>query len=682
MNLLLAYTFNTALGKLAADEQRAVKVTVFDFQQNPDNPGHSFHRIERAKDKDFWSIRVNRDIRLIVHKRGSNLLVCYVDHHDKAYAWAQNRRLENHPKTGVAQIVQIRETVRDIEIPNYVAVEAETPEAPTHFPFKKYSDDDLLQWGVPGDWLDDVRTADENQLLSIAALLPSEASDALLELATGGTPTKPEPVATGEDPFTHPDAQRRFQLIHSNKELEAALEFPWDKWSVFLHPDQRKLVTKTYNGPARVSGSAGTGKTIVALHRAAHLARENDDALVLITTFSPKLAKTLETKLNILVYHEPLLKERIAVRDLETLAQRLYEARIGRCQVIGTEEINVLIQTAHQSACPEIQKFSPQFLKDEWHHIIDAHQIKSLDNYLDVNRLGRRSRLSATQRETLWPFFAGIQEGITAANQVTREEAYTKLAENLKASDRPLYDHAIIDEAQDLSVSQLKFFAALAGHGDAGPESLFFAGDIGQRIFQHPFSWLSQGIDIRGRSSTLKVNYRTSHQIRNQADRLLDSELIDPDSIKESRRQTISVFNGPNPVVKICDSADSEVQAVRQWLIQQKELGFEDNEIALVARSNEQISRAEAILGDQESQPKIILMHDAKGLEFRSVAIIACDEDVIPFQSRIESASDMHELNTLLETERHLLYVAATRAREHLLITAQSPGSEFLDDLM
>ena len=678
MNLLLADTFNTALGKLAIDEQKAVKITVFDFQLNPENPGHSFHRVERAKDKDFWSVRVNRDIRLIVHRRGSNLLVCYVDHHDKAYAWAQNRRLENHPKTGVAQIVQIRETIREIEIPNYIAAEPETLEAPAKLPFKDYSDDDLLQWGVPTDWLDDVRKADENRLLNLADHLPSEAADALLELATGGTPTTPEPVATGGDPFTHPDAQRRFQIIHSDKELEAALEFPWDKWSVFLHPDQRKLVTKSYNGPARVSGSAGTGKTIVALHRAAHLAREDDDALILLTTFSPKLAETLASKLNILVYHEPLLRERIVVRDLETLAQKLYEARIGRSQVIGTEEINTLIQTAHESAPPEIQNFSLQFLKDEWHHIIDAHQIKRLEDYLDVSRLGRRSRLSAAQRESLWPFFAGIHESITTANQVTREEAYTKLAENLNTSDRPLYDHAIIDEAQDLSVSQLKFFAAL---GNSGPESLFFAGDIGQRIFQHPFSWLSQGIDIRGRSNTLKVNYRTSHQIRNQADLLLDPELQDPDGIKESRRQTISVFNGPNPVVKICDSSDSEIQAVRQWLFHQKELGIKSSEIALVVRSSEQVPRAATVLENQEFKPKIVLMHDAKGLEFRSVAIIACDEDAIPLQSRIESASDMHELNTLLENERHLLYVAATRAREHLLITAQSPGSEFLSDL-
>ncbi len=213
-------------------------------------------------------------------------------------------------------------------------------------------------------------------------------------------------------------------------------------------------------------------------------------------------------------------------------------------------------------------------------------------------------------------------------------------------------------------------------------ESLFFAGDIGQRIFQHPFSWLSLGIDIRGLSHTLKVNYRTSHQIRRQADLLLDSELQDPDGNVESRRHTISVFNGPMPTVQICKSEKAESETVRKWLQRQQEIGIKEHEIGIIIRSEDDRLRAEKIIADQEIQPAIVLMHDAKGLEFRSVAIVACDEEAIPLKSRIESAADMHELGTLLETERHLLYVAATRAREHLLITARSPGSEFLADIL
>ncbi len=681
MNLLLSDTFSTSLAKLTPDEQKATKLTVVDFQLNPENPGHSFHRIERAKDKDFWSVRINRDLRLIVHKRGNNLLVCYADHHDKAYAWAQNRRLENHPKTGVAQIVQIRETIRDIEIPNYVVPAQPEPEpakqAPRHFPFKDYSDDDLLQWGVPSDWLEDVRKADDHQLLNLATHLPAEAADALLELATGGTPAKPEPAKDEDDAFTHPDAKRRFQLITSDKELEAALDYPWEKWSVFLHPEQRKTVERSYNGPARVSGSAGTGKTIVALHRAVHLARKHEDHLVLLTTFSERLSKALENKLKILVYSEPRLIERIQVENLESLAKRLYQYRIGDAHIISDEEIDSWIAEGHASAGPELQRFSPRFLMDEWHTIVDAHQLASLDDYRKASRIGRRSRLSAAQRETLWPFFAKLITRLAENNQVTQEQAYTELAKHIRESGSN-YDHAIIDEAQDISVSQLKFFAAIGGDQ---PESLFFAGDIGQRIFQKPFSWLSLDIDIRGRSSTLKVNYRTSHQIRAQADRLLDPELQDPDGHTEPRRHTVSVFNGPQPNIQVLDSAEAEAKVLQNWLDQRQKEGIETSEIAVFVRSGDQIPYAEKLIANHGLQPDITPMHGAKGLEFRSVAIVACDADAIPLQERTETAADLRELEDIHQSERHLLYVATTRAREHLLVTALAPESEFLQDL-
>lgn len=679
MNLLLADTFTTSLVKLTPDEQKSVKITVVDFQLNPTNPGHSFHRIERSKDKDFWSVRVNRDLRLIVHKRGENLLVCYTDHHDKAYAWAQNRRLENHPKTGVAQIVQIRETVRDIEIPNYVVPEQPTPsETPSRLvPFENYSDDDLLEWGVPTDWLDDVRKADESQLLELADHLPAEAADALLELATGGTPEKPVPAESEDEAFTHPDALRRFQLITSDKELEAALDYPWDKWSVFLHPNQRKTVEREFNGPARVSGSAGTGKTIVALHRAVHLARKFEDHRVLITTFSKPLSDALLKKLKILVYSEPMLIECISVENLESLAKRLHQRRLGSANIIHDSKIDQWIIDAHNAAPSEIQRFSPRFLIDEWHIIIDAHQLKTEEDYRSVSRLGRRSRLSEDQRNTLWLFFQNLLDRLTKAGQITQEQAYTNLAADIEQHGSP-FEHAIIDEAQDLSVSQLKFFSAL---GRSHPEGLFFAGDIGQRIFQHPFSWLSLGIDIRGRSSTLKVNYRTSHQIRSQSDRLLAPELQDPDGETESRRHTVSIFNGPIPLIKILSSPEEEASALQSWLTEQQQLGTEQHEIGIIVRSSEQISYAKQLVAEHSIQPNIVLMHEAKGLEFRSVAIVACNEDIIPLQERTEAASDLHELQTIHERERHLLYVASTRAREHLLITAQSPGSEFLEDL-
>ena len=191
MNFLIADTFTDSLARLTGDEQKAVKTTAFDLQLNPANPGMSFHKLDKAKDKNFWSVRVSSDIRLIVHKTTRSLLLCYVDHHDKAYDWAERRRLETHPKTGAAQLVEIRETVKEIVVPVYVQTELPlAPAAPAEKRplFAGMPDDELLGYGVPAEWLDDVKAATEDTLLALADHLPAEAAEALLELATGGKP--------------------------------------------------------------------------------------------------------------------------------------------------------------------------------------------------------------------------------------------------------------------------------------------------------------------------------------------------------------------------------------------------------------------------------------------------------------------------------------------------------------
>src|SRR5208282_1118062 len=188
----------------------------------------SFHKLDKAKDKNFWSVRVSSDIRLIVHKTDQSLLLCYVDHHDKAYDWAERRKLETHPKTGAAQLVEIRETVKEVIVPVYVLAEMAAPPKPPLF--ADHPDDELLGYGVPPEWLNDVRQANEDSLLLLMDRLPAEASEALLELATGGKPRVVQPVSTVTNPFDHPDAQRRFRVMTNVEELQRALDFPWEKW--------------------------------------------------------------------------------------------------------------------------------------------------------------------------------------------------------------------------------------------------------------------------------------------------------------------------------------------------------------------------------------------------------------------------------------------------------------------
>ncbi|MBI1789598.1 MAG: UvrD-helicase domain-containing protein [Acidobacteria bacterium] len=688
MEFRIADTFTDSLAKLPGDEQKAVKTAAFDLQLNPAHPSMQFHKLDRAKDRRFWSIRVNNDVRLIVHRTETSLLLCYVGHHDNAYQWAERRKLETHPKTGAAQLVEVRETVQEITVPKYVEVERASLPKPRLFP--DISEDELLGYGVPSEWLGDVRKANEDTLLELADHLPREAAEALLDLATGVTPQVAKPVAAGADPFQHPDAQRRFRMMSNQEELERALDYPWEKWTIFLHPAQRTLVEREYGGPARVAGSAGTGKTIVALHRAVFLTRANPDARVLLTTFCDTLSNALRTKLRRFISNEPRLAERLEVHSMNAIGRRLYEVNFGRPQIASRETIRELLEEAARTL--EGNRFSLHFLTTEWEQVVDAWQLEAWESYRDVARLGRKTRLQEAQRVMLWSMFERVRSGLRALGLVTYSSVFSRVAAKLAASAHPPFDFAVVDEAQDVSVAQLRFLAAL---GAGRPNSLFFAGDLGQRIFQQPFSWKALGVDVRGRSSTLRINYRTSHQIRMQADRLLGPEVSDVDGNTEHRRGTISTFNGPQPDIMVLDTPQQEIKAVSKWLAERTKEGIVPHEIGVFVRSAAELDRARAAVGDAKLPYKVLednvettsgrtsisTMHLAKGLEFRTVAVMACDDEVIPLQERIETAADDADLEEVYNTERHLLYVACTRARDHLLVTSVDPASEFLDDL-
>ena len=687
MQFRIADTFTSSLARLPNEQQRAAKTTAFDLQTNPAHPGLSMHRLTRAKDPDFWSARVSQDIRIIVHKTNVGTTLCYVDHHDDAYRWAERRKLETHPTTGAAQLVELREVVQEIAVPVYVEAEVQAPAKPLLF--AHLPDDQLLGYGVPVEWLEEVKMADEDSILDLADHLPSEAAEALLELAVGKTPQPSLPAPFGADPFNHPDALRRFRVLRNVEELAEALEYPWEKWTIFLHPAQLGLVERNYNGPARVSGSAGTGKTVVAIHRAAFLAKSNPGSRILLTTFSDTLANLLRAKLRLLVHQDRDTEGRISVDSLDAVALGLYEAELGPVKLASRETIEALVKDGANGIGTN---FSPTFLMTEWERVVDAWQLDSWEDYRDVTRIGRYRRLSEAQRKPIWPIFVSVKLGLQEQGLLTEAEMYGRLTQELARRERPPFGHVVVDEAQDVSVAQLRFLSVVAGNR---PNGLFFAGDLGQRIFQQPFSWKELGVDIRGRSQTLRINYRTSHQIRTHADRLLDPEISDVDGNQEERQGTVSVFNGPTPTVQVLGDEDAECAAVRGWLTTRISEGLQPGEIGVLVRSFDQIGRAVQVVEgsnlpyavlDDNMEPtadrlSIGTMHLAKGLEFRAVVVMACESDVIPLQSRVESIADEADLEEVYNTERNLLYVACTRARDHLLVTGVEPASEFLDDL-
>jgi hypothetical protein len=702
MEFRIAESFTAALGKLTRDEQKAVKTSVFDLQTNPEHPGLKWHRIDASKDLDFWSCRVNRDIRIIVHKTAQSFLLAYVGHHDDAYKWAERRRIEAHPKTGAIQIVEVRARVEEVAPPRAVQQQLDRGDgvdmlplgAPRKgepaLPFRALAPGKLLSVGVPADWVDDVLAATEDNFLDIATHLPAEAGEALLEFITTGILNVPAPVSVA-DPYQHPDALRRFRVVENVAELEQALSFPWEKWIVFLHPAQRDLVEQEYDGPVRVTGSAGTGKTVVALHRAARLADRSPTARVLLTTFSDPLAVVLERRLRILVGDTGAVVPRIRVASFLGIARELYELIHARQPAIGSADLvkALLAKAAAAAGDPPIPQ---RFLMSEWSNVVDAWQAASAEEYAAVPRLGRKSRMGNRQRDRLWPVFDSVRRQLVQRGVLTEAGVFRAVAEHYRGREAKPFDNIVVDEAQDLGVPELRFLAAIAL---AAPDALFFTGDLGQRIFQQPFSWKALGVDVHGRTVTLSVNYRTSHQIREAADRLIPGPVSDADGETDGRTGAVSVFNGPEPLVVLADDGEAERGAVAEFIRAAIADGVAPEEIAVFVRSREIMGRAREAVKAAGCTPfeltlhkdgppgevRIGVMHLAKGLEFKAVAVIGCDEDKLPLRSRVEAVADEVELDDVHATERHLFYVACTRARDRLLVSGLKPGSEFLGDL-
>jgi hypothetical protein len=405
-------TFWKSLNKLTKQEQSRVKQLPTDFMFNPESSGHRLHKLN-TKENRFYSISPNMDLRVIVLKEGGRTLFCYVGHHDDAYDWANRRRLEIHPATGAAQLVELEEVIH--EQVTYVTREVETPPI-----FGEESDDYLLSLGVPKAWLQTVKDVDADGLFKILDRLPEEAAEALFRLADG---ERPQPMSPTEvsDPFDHPDAQRRFWVTSDEKALRQALDYPWNEWAVFLHPTQRDAVERNFGGPARVSGSAGTGKTVVALHRAAFLAKKFPDAIILLTTYSRPLVTSLEAGLNTLLGATGDVRRRIKVEHLHKYAHEVASKAEGfRFIPVRPNEL----QRYFENAISEFPDFevSKEFLRAEFDAVVDYWGVHDLSAYKEIDRSGRGKALAADEREVIWPVFQSVREQMREAKRMTWSE--------------------------------------------------------------------------------------------------------------------------------------------------------------------------------------------------------------------------------------------------------------------
>jgi hypothetical protein len=683
LELALTPIFQKSLARLTRQEQNLVHQTVMQFWMNPDAPGHRLHPLE-TRERRFHSISPNRDLRIVVFRDGDRHVLMYVDHHDAAYRWAERRTVATHPITGSAQIVEFDEVVRaEEQAPSRIPHRDSPPSL-----FAAESDDYLLSLGVPPVYLETVRgLSGHDDLLAVIDRLPEEAQEALFTLATGDRPT-PRPTARDlvSDPFTHPDAQRRFWIAADEAALTEALERPWEEWLVFLHPAQRSAVERNFNGPARVSGSAGTGKSVVAMHRAAYLARLSAGGRLLLTTFSKTLASRLSDGMDKLLGAVSEARVRVEVLPLHSYAIAQLERRGFAVGIAEVEEIQQCLSGARGDLDP---RFTDSFLFDEWDAVVDYWGVRSWEAYRNVVRVGRGAPLSPRQRRQLWDAFARAQEDLDRTGRATWGDVCDRLRHIIDDEGTRPFRHVIVDEAQDLGPRELRLIASLAAPGS---RALFFAGDIGQRIYRWPFPWLAAGVDVRGRAQRLRVNYRTSAEIRRFSDALLPAKLAEVDG-EEEPRQTISILRGPEPEIVAGESVDGEVAALTDWLRELRRRDIEPGQIAIFGRTRQVVRKraepalAQAGLAGRWLAPDSDLatdavaigtMHAAKGLEFRAVALVGCDAQHLPLRDALAHIDSDDGRRLVAERERHLLYVGCTRARERLLITYSGEISPYL----
>ncbi|MFD0773446.1 UvrD-helicase domain-containing protein [Streptomonospora algeriensis] len=684
-----------------ADLEKPVQERVEEVFAKFDHATHTglhLEKIAHARDRRFRTIRIDRFHRGVVlaPESGDIYTLLKVLPHDDAYMWAGRRTASVNSATGRIEI-RDSEAIESVR-PHLEQMAAAQQREESAALFSGVSDADLRRLGIDPQTLDFARVlTDPVQLETAKAFLPPTQWQVLYGLATG---MSPEEVwdelgaaitedGDGFDPEDLDAAVRRspdrLVLVEGPRELMAVFARPFDLWRVYLHPMQREGADARHSGPARVMGGPGTGKTVVALHRARALA-ERGAGPVLVTTFTSTLAESLAAGMKVLA-DTPEMLEAVTVENVDRLAHRVFREVHGQPRLLKPPQERELWSTAAERTGTD---FSPAFLAEEWRQVILAKQTDSADAYLAAKRTGRGRRLGSAQKARVWQAVCEFQRELREGDLWTHESVCAEAARILAERDEKPYRHVVVDEAQDLSAEKWRLLRAAVPQA---PDDVFIAGDTHQRIYANRISLREVGIDVAGRSRRLRVNYRTTAQILGWSLELLHGESIDDmDGGLETLAGCRSEVSGLPPQLTGFANRTAELRAladtVQEWLASDVLPG----EIGVAARSNRLAQEAaDALVGAgvparmlsggraEEDAVSVGTMHRMKGLEFRCLAVVGADADQIPSAKAItpESEDAVAHANDL-QRERCLLFVACTRARELLNVTWQGEPSPFL----
>lgn len=662
------------------------------FNSDPLSRGINFEKLQNAKDDKIYSVRIDQTYRGIVVRDHDTYLLLWVDHHDEAYEWARRKRCEVNKRTGTIQLYEVQDNQ---EIDENKSIEGL---------FSEISDENLINLGVPEIIIPFIKQIpDKETFVKYAEKLPHDVYENLswltegiplsevLELAKSNQASSDNKIETFSDALQQPSTQRDFVVINGEDELEKIIKAPLEQWRVFLHPSQRSIVEKNFNGPARVTGGAGTGKTVVAMHRCKRLASElNSDNSILFTTFSKNLAQDINNNLKKICSPEEMAD--IEIINLDAWVTRFFENNNIGIKVGYNKEIDSLWEMALVDS-NDNSEYSLTFYKNEWKRVIEANSVYDLDKYITVSRTGRGTRLDQKSRINIWPVFQKYIEIMEQKHVYDIDYAMDKCAKLLvEAVSFHPYQHIIVDEGQDLSPSAYRLLRVMSG--DEHKNDLFIVGDSHQRIYENHASLSKCGINIRGRSSKLYINYRTTDEIRRYALKFLNGLSFDDlDDEIDSDDKCQSLTHGSNP--KIIESKDlnHEFQFLEDEIRKLQANGVNLKDICIVARTNKLVKEYEnemnsrgfrvyeikSTKADDRSQEglRMSTMHRIKGLEFEYIFIVSANKGILPLSAAIDHTDAVSEQESMT-SEKCLLYVAITRAQRGAYICYYGKKSVFL----
>ena len=687
----ISMDFLSAYARLPKGIQRKVMDFVSKFQNNPFAPGIHLEKLNGI-DKRICSVRIDNTYRGIVlrEEETRQYLLLWADHHDEAYAWAARKRCDVNPKNGLIQIYEVKEKEKIVTVEGI------------KYLFGDISDDNLLELGVPEEQLEYVKSfTNIDEFIAAKDAIPQDAFENLSWL-TEGIPLEEvlqlvmdQQVSTNADmtiagALSAHSSFRSFVVVEGEEELMKILEAPLEKWRVFLHPTQQMIVNRDYSGPARVLGGAGTGKTVVAMHRAKRLAANlSDSQRILFTTFTANLASDIKCNLEKICTKEELSK--IEVINLDAWVNQ-YLRDLGFNLRVSYDSIHNLWEDAVGESGVELP-FSTAFYEDEWNKVVISQEALSLEKYVKASRSGRGTRLDRKKRILAWKVFETYQRlmrerGICDINTAMYES--TKL---LKSGNRPnKYSSVIIDEGQDFGDAAYRMLRALVGEEHSN--DIFVVGDSHQRIYRNRPTLSKCGVNVRGRSSILKINYRTTEEIRKYAFAVLNGIPFDDlDGGEDSGDECQSLTHGDAPIIKVFGDADAEFVFLKEEIDRLHNKGVKLGDMCVVSRTNklldEYCSRFNSagiktyiIKRDKNDNRdydglRIATMHRVKGLEFQYVFVVSANNKLLPLTSAINNTDAVSRAESIT-SEKCLLYVALTRAQIGAYVTCYGKKSEFL----